>query len=274
MRRREFISLIGSAAVSWPLIARAQQQAMPVVGFLNGGSPREFAHLLDAYHVGMKEAGYVEGRNVAIEYRWAEGHYDRLPAMAADLVAQRVAVISAPGSTPAAIAAHAATTTIPVVFAIGVDPVKLGLVASLNRPGGNVTGISFFGYLGAKQLELLHELAPKAEVFAALVNPSNPAATENTADAQQAAARLGVRLIVLNAVSEQDIGAAFAALVQQRAAGLLVGGDNLFTAHLDQLVVLMRQYSVPTIYFSREFAVAGGLMSYGSAARRSCGHSR
>jgi putative ABC transport system substrate-binding protein len=266
MRRREFITMLGGAAAAWPLAARSQQPAMPVVGFLSGGSPETLApHSMSSFQQGLSETGYVEGRNVAFEYRWAEGHYDRLPAMAADLAARKVAVIAAPASTPGALAARAATTTVPIVFGTGFDPVKLGLVASLNRPGGNATGISFFGFLGPKQLELLREVLPNATVIAALINPTNLAIEVNTEELQNAANRLGVHLVVLNAASESDFAAAFATLVQQRAAALLVAGDALFTGHLDRLAALALQHSVPTIYFDREFAAAGGLMSYGTS---------
>jgi putative tryptophan/tyrosine transport system substrate-binding protein len=265
MRRREFIALLGGAGATWPLAARAQQPAMPVVGFLNGASPGPYAHFVAAFRQGLSETGYIEGRNVAVEYRWAEGHYDRLPGMATDLVARQVAVIAAPGSTPGAVAAKGATKTIPIVFSTGGDPVKLGLVASLNRPGGNVTGISFFGALGAKQLQLLREVVPNAAVIAALLNPINPYSEISIEEVQEAAARVGARLVVLNATSESDIGTAFATLVQQRAAALLVYGDALFTTRLNELVALTTKHSVPTIYFAREFAVAGGLMSYGTS---------
>ena len=265
MKRREFISLLGSAGVMWPLAARAQQP-MPVIGLLSSAGPDTYAHYIAAFREGLSKFGYIEGQNVLIEYRWAEGHYDRLPAMAADLVARQVAVIAAPGSTPGAMAAKAATTTIPIVFGTGADPVKLGLVASLNRPGGNATGISFLtSDLGAKQLELLREVVPNAALIAVLVNPTNPSTESINRSFQDGAARLGVRLVVLNAVSESDIEMAFATVVQQRAEALLVAGDTLFTERLNQLVALVTRHSVPTIYFVREFAVAGGLMSYGTS---------
>src|SRR6516165_3506882 len=265
MKRREFISLLGSAGVMWPLAARAQQP-MPVIGLLSSAGPDTYAHYIAAFREGLSKFGYIEGQNVLIEYRWAEGHYDRLPAMAADLVARQVAVIAAPGSTPGAMAAKAATTTIPIVFGTGADPVKLGLVASLNRPGGNATGISFLtSDLGAKQLELLREVVPNAALIAVLVNPTNPSTESINRSFQDGAARLGVRLVVLNAVSESDIEMAFATIVQRRAEALLVAGDTLFTERLNQLVALVTRHSVPTIYFVREFAVAGGLMSYGTS---------
>ena len=265
MRRRDFITLLSGAAAAWPLASRAQQ-SVPVIGLLSSARPDTYAHYIAAFREGLSKFGYIEGQNVLIEYRWAEGHYDRLPAMAADLVARQVAVIAAPGSTPGAMAAKAATTTIPIVFGTGADPVKLGLVASLNRPGGNATGISFLtSDLGAKQLELLRETVPNAALIAVLVNPTNPSTESINRNFQDGAARLGVRLVVLNAVSESDIEMAFATIVQRRAEALLVAGDTLFTERLNQLVALVTRHSVPTIYFVREFAVAGGLMSYGTS---------
>jgi putative ABC transport system substrate-binding protein len=262
-RRRHFITLLGGAAAAWPLVARAQQP-MPVIGLLSSARPDTYAHYIAAFREGLSKFGYIEGQNVLIEYRWAEGHNDRLPAMAADLVARQVAVIAAPGSTPGAMAAKAATTTIPIVFGTGADPIKLGLVASLNRPGGNATGISFLtSDLWAKQLELLREVVPNAALIAVIMNPTNPAIEYRSF--QDGAARLGVRLVVLNAVSESDIEMAFATVVQQRAEALLVAGDTLFTERLNQLVALVTRHSVPTIYFVREFAIAGGLMSYGTS---------
>jgi putative ABC transport system substrate-binding protein len=264
IRRRDFVILLGcGTVVAWPLAARAQQP-MPVIGLLSSARPDTYAHYIAAFREGLSKFGYIEGQNVLIEYRWADGHNDRLPAMAADLVARQVAVIAAPGSTPGAMAAKAATTTIPIVFGTGADPVKLGLVASLNRPGGNATGISFLtSDLGAKQLELLRAVVPNAALIAVLMNPTNPAIEYRSF--QDGAARLGVRLVVLNAVSESDIEMAFATVVQQRAEALLVAGDTLFTERLNQLVALVTRHSVPTIYFVREFAVAGGLMSYGTS---------
>jgi putative ABC transport system substrate-binding protein len=269
MKRREFITLLGGAAaaprVSWPLTARAQQPAMPVIGFLNGQSPRTFAPHLAAFHQGLKQTGYVEGRNVAIEYRWAEGQPDRLPGLAADLVQRRVAVISATGGLASSLAATAATATVPIVFSTGGDPMKDGLVTSLNRPGGNVTGTSWFNAeVAAKRLGLLHELAPAAGIVAMLVNPRDPDAGTQLADLQDAARVLGRRVVVLNAATVGEIDAAFAALVQQRAAALVVASDAFYLNRRDQIIALAARHAVPAIYSNREFITAGGLMSYGN----------
>jgi putative tryptophan/tyrosine transport system substrate-binding protein len=268
MRRRAFISLLSGAAASsltWPLAARAQQPAMPVIGFLNGQSPRSFVPHLAAFHQGLKQTGYVEGRNVAIEYRWAEGQGDRLPALAADLVQRQVAVISTTGGLGSALAAKAATATVPIVFNIGGDPVKAGLVSSLNRPGGNVTGTSWFNAeVAAKRLGLLHELAPAAGIVAMLVNPRDPDAGTQLADLQDAARVLGRRVVVLNAATVGEIDAAFAALVQQRAAALVVASDAFYLNRRDQIIALAARHAVPAIYSNREFIMAGGLMSYGN----------
>jgi len=268
VERREFITLLGGAAVVLPVAARAQQGAMPVVGFLNGGSPEGYAPLVASFRQGLKEAGYVEGQNVTIEYRWAEGQYDRLPSLAAELVQQKVSVIAAT-STPGALAAKAATSTVPIVFTTGGDPIKLGLVASLRRPGGNVTGSSQLTVeVGPKRLELARELFPGATTIALLVNPANPVAVTVSKDLQAVADTLGVRPHVLHASTEADFEAAFATAAQLRAAPLVISGaDPLFVSHAAQLGALALRHSVPAIYQFREFAAAGGLMSYGGDAR-------
>ena len=264
MNRREFIALLGGASAAWPLAARAQQPAMPVIGFLHGGSPEPNVKPVAAFRKGLAEAGYVEGRNVAIEFRWAAGHDDRLPELAADLIRRRVAVIATPLSTQAALAAKAATTTIPIVFGTGGDPVALGLVTSFNRPGGNVTGITFMtAELGAKHLGLLHELLPQAARFVALVNPTSSYAEAFIKDLQAGARTLGLQAEVLYAGSDREIDAAFATLVQRRADALLNAPDALFTSRRAQLVALSRRHAVPSIHAIREFPEAGALMSYG-----------
>jgi putative ABC transport system substrate-binding protein len=260
--RRDFITLLGGAA-AWPLAARAQQAAMPVVGFLNTRVPGADPHLLAAFRRGLKETGYVEGQNVTIEYRWAYNQYDRLPALAADLVRRQVTVIAAIGS-PSAPAAKATTTTIPIVFIIGFDPVEVGLVTSLNRPGGNLTGVTVLGVeLGSKRLELLHELAPTANIVAALVNPNTPAAETQSTDLQTAARSLGLKLHVLHASSERDFDTVFASLLQLGAGGLVVGNDTFFSTRSEQLAALALRHGVPAIFQYRGFVEAGGLMSYG-----------
>ena len=266
MRRREFITALGSAAAAWPLAARAQQPAMPVVGFLNSASPDGYRPMVTAFRQGLQEIGYVEGRTVAIEYRWAEGRSDRLPAMVADLVQRQVTVIAAT-TTPAALAAKAATTTIPIVFEVGGDPVQLGLVANLNRPGGNVTGVTQLSSVVApKRLELLHELVPTATVMALLVNPTDPAPAESVSRASQAAAHtLGLELHVLNASTEGDFDAVFARLIQLRVGGLVIGSEAFFTAHSEQLAALAVRHAVPTVHSNRRFVAAGGLASYGGS---------
>jgi putative ABC transport system substrate-binding protein len=265
MRRREFVTLLGGAAAAWPRFARAQQPAMPVVGFLNGGAAAAVVTNLDAFRRGLKENGFSEGQNVAIEYRWADGQYDRLPAMAADLVRRQVKVIAANG--PAVLPAKAATSTIPIVFRIGGDPLRLGLVASLNRPGGNITGVSALSAeLEPKRLELLHELLPQAVAAAVLINPTNSNTGSGTIPSlQMAARRLGLELRVLQASTEAEIAAAFAAAAQLRPGGLVVGGDAFFSGQSEQIAALAIANAVPTIYQFREFAVAGGLMSYGDS---------
>jgi ABC-type uncharacterized transport system substrate-binding protein len=263
IRRREFITLLSGAAVAWPLAARAQQPAMPVIGFLNSGSPDTLAQLVAAFRQGLREDGYVEGQNLAIEYRWAGGVYERLPALAADLIRRQVSVIIA-GAPPAVLAAKAMTSTVPIVFTSGGDPVELGFVSSLNRPGGNLTGVSFLvNELGAKRLELLHELVPKAALIGFLANPTRPSSEVETKDTQQAAQRLGVQVHIVNASSEREIDAAFANFVQQRVNALLIGTDSYYLTRRDQLVALAARLAVPTMYNLREYVVAGGLMSYG-----------
>jgi putative tryptophan/tyrosine transport system substrate-binding protein len=263
MRRREFIMLLGGAAAAWPLMARAQQPALPVVGLLGPGSRDSDAFRIAALRQGLKEVGYVEGQTVTIEYRGAEGHYDRFPALVADFVRRQVSVI-ATGSTPAAQAAKAITTTVPIVFTLAADPVQLHLVASLNRPGGNLTGVTVLGTeIGPKRLELLHELIPTTQVMALLINPTNPGLAETISrDAQVAARVLGLQLHVLRASTAREIDDAFATLRQVRAGGLVLSADTFFTSRIDQLVALSRRDAVPTIYHTRDFAVAGGLMSY------------
>jgi putative ABC transport system substrate-binding protein len=266
MKRREFITLVGGAAATWPFVARAQQPSMPVIGFLNAASPQGYARSVSAFLKGLGETGYVDGQNVAIEYRWAEGQSDRLPVMVADLVYRQVAVIAAT-STPAAIAAKAATTTIPIVFEVGGDPVRLGLVPSLNRPGGNVTGVTQLNVeVAPKRLQLLHELVPTANVMALLMNPTNPSVAEPQLSQMQSAARtLGLELQVLNASTERDFDGVFAKLIQLRAGGLVIEADPFFISRNDQLAALTVRHAIPAIFQFREFAAAGGLMSYGGS---------
>jgi putative ABC transport system substrate-binding protein len=266
MRRREFITLIGGAAAAWPLAARAQQPAMPVIGFLSSASPQSYAHAVAAFRQGLNEVGHVEGKSIAIEYRWADGQYERLPSLAAELVRRRVAVI-ATTSTPAAFAARAATTTIPIVFELGFDPVALGLVASLNRPGGNLTGVTNLSVeVGLKQLGLLHELVPTATAVALLVNPTDRTLAEVvTRDAQLAAGKLGLQLHVLHASTERDFETVFATLAQLRAGALMIGTDSFFISRSEQLAALAVRHAIPAGFYFREFVAAGGLMSYGGS---------
>jgi putative ABC transport system substrate-binding protein len=264
VKRRQFIAVLGGAAAAWPLAARAQQPAMPVIGFLNAQSPDPSANRLRAFRQGLKDAGHVEGENVAIEYRWAEGQYDQLPALAADLVRRRVAMIAA-FAPPAALAAKAATTTIPIVFAVPEDPVRLGLVASLARPGGNLTGINFFvGELVAKRLEFLRELVPTASRVAVLVNPTGPSAETTVRDVDLAAREMGLQIQVLYGSTRQEINAAFATLLREGPDALFVGGDPFFNDRRVQMAQLAAYNRVPATYSNRDLAEAGGLMSYGT----------
>jgi putative ABC transport system substrate-binding protein len=270
MRRRQFITLLGGAAAAWPLAARAQKPGLPVIGFVNSASSQGFARELAAFLKGLSEAGYVDGRNVAIEYRWAEGRTDRLPALVADLVHRQVAVIAAT-TTAAALAAKAATTTIPIVFEMAADPLQLHVITSLSRPGGNVTGVTQTNVESApKRLELLHELLPTARLMGLLVNPTDPAlAVSQTKDFLSAAQTLGVELHVMNASTEGDLDVAFTKLIELRAGGLVISTGPFFTGHSGQLATLAARYAIPVIYKGREFAAAGGLLSYGSATTES-----
>jgi putative ABC transport system substrate-binding protein len=263
MTRREFMTLLGGVA-AWPLAARAQQPAMPVIGFLNGASPDGYAPYVAAFRQGLREAGTVEHQNVTIEYRWAEGRYDRYPELVADLIRRKVTVIAAT-SSPAARAAKAATSTVPIVFTTGDDPIKLGLVASLNRPGGNVTGVSnLIVELGSKQLGLLRELAPGTTAIAVLTNPNFPGTERQLKDVETAARVLGLQLMALRASSEREMETAFATMARQSGVALLLGVDPFLLERRDHIVALAARHAIPVIYPVREFAVAGGLMSYGS----------
>jgi putative tryptophan/tyrosine transport system substrate-binding protein len=268
LRRREFIALAGAAAAAnfWPLGARAQQPAMPVIGYLGAQSPAAFASRVAAFRQGLGEAGYAEGRNVAIEFRWAEGRHDRLPDLAADLVARQVTVIVAPGGAPAALAAKSATTSIPIVFEMGADPIAIGLVASLARPGGNLTGVSSLNVeVTPKRLEILHEAIPTGAVVAVLLNPTSPTADSQFKQLQEAARTLALRLHVLHASTDGDFDRVFATLLQLRPKGLVVASDTFFATHSEQLAALTARHAMPAIHQSRDFALAGGLMSYGGS---------
>jgi putative ABC transport system substrate-binding protein len=264
MKRRTFIAALGGAA-AWPAALRAQHRVMPVIGYIGTGSRQSDAFRLPSFYQGLRDAGYVEGRNVLIEYRWAEGENDRLPALAADLVDRQVAVIAIPASTPGALAAKAATTTIPIVFYIGLDPVELGLVASLHRPGGNITGVTGWNVtVGPKRLELLHEVVPTATILALLVNPTSPdLANADSREQRAAASNLGIQLNVEHASADSDFDTIFPNLAQLRG-GLVVGTDSLFNTYKERLAALSVQHRVPTVHQYREFAIAGGLMSYGT----------
>ncbi len=265
MKRREFISLLGGAT-AWPLAAGAQQGPLPVIGFLNGQSSRTWGPMVAAFNRGLTEAGYIEGHNVVIEYRWAEGQPDRLPALAAELVQRPVSVIVATGGNNAAIAAKAATSTIPIVFTSNDDPRKYGLVASLNRPGGNVTGVSWFSAeLGPKRLALLHDLVPTATTVALLLNPNNAETARQPAELQDAARALGLQLVMLHASSVGDIEESFARIVQNRIGALVVAADSFLASRREQITTLAARHAVPAVYVNREMAGAGGLMSYGNS---------
>jgi putative ABC transport system substrate-binding protein len=262
MRRREFIALFGGAAAAWPLAARAQQPLQSVIGYLNSATLKTFARLTAAFRQGLDEAGYVEGRNVAIEYRWAEGEYDRLPVLAADLVKRKVAVLVAT-TTPAALAAKRATSTIPIVFAIGADPIAIGLVNSLSRPSGNITGVNnYLSDIGAKRLELLREFVPNVATIGILVNPNFPDAQSQSRDIQAAARIVGQQIQIINASSESELDAGLIALQQLRAGGLIVTVDPFLNLHRDEIVTFVARHRIPAMYFERDFVLAGGLMSY------------
>jgi putative ABC transport system substrate-binding protein len=267
MERRKFVTLLGGASVAWPFAARAQQPAMPVIGFLGIGSPDKDANRVRAFRQGLSEVGYVQGQNLAIEFRWAEGYSDGLPALAADLVRRKVMAIFTTGGLPPALAAKAATTTIPIVFVIGGDPVRLGLVASLNQPGGNLTGVTTMGTeIGPKRLELLHQLVPTATEVALLVNPSSPTLAESQSQDHQAAARsLGLKLQVVHASNDRELDVVFETLGNLRAGALVIGGDGFFNNRIEQIAAMTLRYTIPAIYQYREFAAAGGLLSYGGS---------
>ncbi len=265
IRRRRFISALGGVAVGWPLAARAQQSAMPVIGYLHGGSAAGFVQQVTAYREGLRVAGYVEGQNVAIEYRWADGRFENLPALAEELARRHVTVIAAFGGDIVAQAAMKTTTAIPILFMVGQDVVRSGLAANLNRPGGNVTGVTVFvPVLVPKQMELVHMIAPSATVIAVLTNPNNPTVLPDLSDLEKAARANGMELLLLNAKTAEEIDAAFAAMMDRRAGALLVPGEVFFTSWRGQIVTLAAQHAIPTIYPFREYVAAGGLMSYGN----------
>jgi len=264
MKRREFITLLGGAVAAWPLVARAQQQGIPVIGFLSARSPAEAGADLAAFRQGLGQAGYFEGRNVTIEYRWAEGRYDRLPALASELTARQVTVIAAVGGEPSGLAAKAATATIPIVCTLGGDAVEAGLVPRLNRPGGNITGVSIIGpEMGPKRVELAHQLVPNGNALAALVNPKYPLALAEARDMQAAADSFSLQLLTLNASTENEIDVAFATLARRKVDALLINTDPFLLGQREQIVQLTARNNLPTIYFLRDFVDAGGLMSYG-----------
>src|SRR5438874_1641684 len=266
MKRRDFITLLGGAAAAWPLAARAQQGATPVVGFMHALSPENVSDPMAGFHQGLKEAGYIESQNLAIEYRWAKGDYDRLPELAADLVRRKVAVIVATGGDPSPQIAKAATQTIPIVFGMLGDPVREGLVASLNRPGGNATGVTIFGPAAVtKRLQLLHDLVPQAAVIAFLMNPNNPNSSTEIKAAQAAANSLGRQIVVFSASGESELDAEFASMVRQRIGALLGASDPFLFSRRDLIVSLAAHYRIPAIYYLPEFVRAGGLMSYGNS---------
>lgn len=263
MRRRKFITLVGGA-VTWPFAVRAQQSAMPLIGFLNSQSAGSFSHLVAGFQQGLRESGFLEGQNIQIEYRWAEGQYERLPALANDLVHRGIAVLVATGGEPAALAAKGSTQAIPIVFIIGGDPVRMGLVTSMNRPGGNVTGLTLLSTeIEGKRLGLLQELVPKASLIAVLINPDFPATENRRRDVLEAASRAGLKIIVVSASSESQFEPAFTTAVEQRADALMVFADPFFNSRRDQLAALAAHYKIPAVYEFREYALAGGLMSYG-----------
>src|SRR5215468_1125164 len=265
MQRRRFITLVGGTVIAWPLAGRAQQRALPIIGFLSSAAPGPFKQLVEAFQRGLNEKGFIEGQNATIEYRWAEDHFDRLPAFATDLVQHNAAVITASGGPPSALAAKAATSTIPIVFNIASDPIKLGLVASLNHPGGNATGVHLFSVaVEPKKLELLHELVPKAEIIGVFVNPRNANAETIIGEVETAARALQLQINVVKVSAADEFGAAFASLARQADGALLVAADPFFNTQREALVALAAQYSIPAIYEFREFAAAGGLMSYGT----------